>query len=88
MTTTIGETDIDLTLLFDFEFELKCEAMNKDCPNTAEWKWTLKCCGATVLLCEDCHQKSLECRAAYSLSICGFCNTEGDASQLFKWERI
>lgn len=73
MTEIIENTDIDLTLLFDFEKEVVCESV-LGCDNTAEWvcKWS-HCCGTKILLCQKCKDICEKSDLADLATTCGWC---------------
>lgn len=86
---TTVDTDIDLTLLFDFDAEFKCESLAKDCPETAHWNWHFKCCDRSVLLCNSCDE--ISCRihlVKYAYMICHFCKTHGKSKDYLERTRI
>lgn len=57
MTTTMGETDIDLTILMDFEVVPPCDynALGAECNLPVEWKAITPCCGQQWILCDPHH---------------------------------
>lgn len=50
MTQTLNETDTDWLTLIDWEEELSCVIEN--CDNPPEWKVSVRCCGASALMCD------------------------------------
>lgn len=59
MTATINE--IDLELLFDFEFETPCDVCDKE----AKWRMVKACCGSTSLRCEEHKDRALTVYQSY-----------------------
>lgn len=64
MTTTMGETDTDLTLIFEHDFDVPCDVTNSrtgvDCDRAADWALRLACCGRVMLHCDFHFQRLLE----------------------------
>lgn len=50
MTATV--TEIEILEALDFDAEVECDSPN--CPNNAEWKVTMKCCGHVFVVCGAC----------------------------------
>lgn len=55
MTTTMGDTDIDVFTVLDFDPALPCDykvTRSETCQNTAEWICVTSCCGKSILYCQ------------------------------------
>lgn len=69
---TIFDTDIDTDLIMslDFEYAPQCEwnmysAIYDQCPDEADWKLVLSCCGGMFLMCDPHKEKQLTLISLY-----------------------
>lgn len=58
MTVMNADTDLELIMDLDFEYEQPCEQYD-DCENAAEWKATTGCCGLITFFCTPCKEEVL-----------------------------
>lgn len=69
-------TEIEAIEHLDFDFETPCEA-NGGCDNTAEWVFTMNCCGFTSLFCDPHAQNTIDIHELWvkvkRLAICKQC---------------
>lgn len=87
MTSTIENTDIDLTVLFDFDSEIACESIT-GCDNEAKWKVVTNCCKVSCLLCDECKVKTIKELDKIIFVKCGHCNEVMFADKWVEWTAL